>query len=597
MDNGVKIVVKRLKSVSISELEFRCHVDIVGAVRHEKVAALRAYYSFEDERLMLYDYYIKGSVYALLHGRTNGIRAHVDWVTRVKIAIGAAKGIAEIHIQNGGNLVHGNIKSSNILLNQQKYGCVSDLGLANMIKTTFTPTVGCYSLEVYSTQNISQAADVYSFGILLLELLTGKSTAHLPSAPEPVDLAKMVGSVKSKERASKVFDPDLLKNPTIREDMVKMLQIGMKCAAKSIKKRPLMIEVVNMLEDIIRMSPEIHGSLSKELVFANNANPTFDLEDVFRATGEVLGRGTLGFCFKAILFNEKAIVVKRLRDVIVTYEEFQQQMEVIGRMRHGNVYDLMAYHFSTGEKILVYDYGHQESVFALLHGKKGTNGTPLDWQTRLKIVVGAARGITHIHRQDGWKLVHGNIKSSNIFVNEKKYGIVFDVGLAKLIDPTRLLTRSTPGYFAPEVTDTRKVSQASDVYSFGVVLLELISGKQSYHITDNGQVISLVDWVQSVFFNEWTTKMIDLELRKYQNDEKAMMQVFQIAMDCVAIIPERRPKIHEIVKMLEGVSGFNPSSELRLEYVSEECTRGQPSIESRLEDLLEGLFSSSVLFR
>ncbi|PIN09314.1 Serine/threonine protein kinase [Handroanthus impetiginosus] len=324
-------------------------------------------------------------------------------------------------------------------------------------------------------------------------------------------------------------------------------------------------------------SEEIHGPFRKELVFANNANPTFDLEDVFRATGEVLGRGTLGFCYKAILFNEKAIVVKRLRDVIVKYEEFQQQMEVISRMRHGNVYDLMAYHFSTGEKILVYDYYHQESVFTLLHGKKGTNGKPLDWQTRLKIVVGVARGIAHIHRQDARKLVHGNIKSSNIFVNEKQYGTVSDVGLAKLIDPTRLLITTTPGYFAPEVADTRKVSQASDVYSFGVVLLELISGKQSYHITDDGEVISLVDWVQSVFYNEWTTKMVDLELRKYQNDdEEAMMQVFQIAMDCVAIIPERRPRMPEIVKMLEEIGGFNPSNESSLEDVLEEGTWGQP---------------------
>ncbi|PIN09315.1 Serine/threonine protein kinase [Handroanthus impetiginosus] len=595
MDNGVKIVVKRLKSASISEQDFKHHMDIIGNVRHENVAPLRAYYSSKYEQVMLYDYYSEGSVYALLQGRTDENRARVDLETRLRIAIGAARGIAEIHRQNGGKLVHGNIKSSNIFLGGQRYGSISDLGLASMIKTKFTPTIQCYAPEVKSTRNVSQASDVYSFGILLLELLTGESTTYLPGAPEPINFVKLVGSVKSKEKASGVFDPDRLKHHT--KVMVEMLQIGLKCVARSIKERPLMTEVVNMLEDIIRMSPEIHCLLRKELVFLNNANPAFDFKAISRARIEFVWEGTFGFCCKAILFNEKAIVMKRFIRFTPVIYEFQRHMEVIGRMGHENVYELRAYYFSPVEKILVYDYYNQGSVSALLHGEKGTNRTPLDWETRLKIAVGAARGIAHIHRQCRGKLVHGNVKSSNIFVNEKKYGCVSHVGLAKFCYPTRPSTWSTWGYVAPEFECFEAVSQASDVYSFGVVLLELISGKQSYHITNDGKAFLLVDWVQSVFYNEWTTKMIDLELRKYQNDEEAMMQVFRIAMDCVAIIPERRPKMREIVKMLEGVSGFNPSSESRLEYVSEECTRGEPSIESRLEDLLEGLFSSSVLFR
>ncbi|KAK6132204.1 hypothetical protein DH2020_034062 [Rehmannia glutinosa] len=230
MDDGVKIVVKRLKSVNISEPEFKRHMEIIGNVRHENVAALRAYYSSNDERLMLYDYYINGSVSALLHGETrfrnfsssalnissivslemsfityylisynqqngspqvnemenvndlvhflmfpgqNGeTPALVNWDTRLTIAVGAARGIAEVHTQNGGKLVHGNIKSSNIFLNSQRYGCVSDLGLTSMVTTKFMPTARCYAPEVKNTENVSQASDVYSFGILLLELLT-----------------------------------------------------------------------------------------------------------------------------------------------------------------------------------------------------------------------------------------------------------------------------------------------------------------------------------------------------------------------------------------------------------------------------------------
>ncbi|KAK6132200.1 hypothetical protein DH2020_034058 [Rehmannia glutinosa] len=235
-DNGVRIVVKRLKSMGISEEDFKCHMDIVGNIRHENVAALRAYYSSKDERLMLYDYYSTGSVYALLHGQTGQTQAPVNWETRLKILVGAARGIAEIHTQNDGKLVHGNIKTSNVFLNHKQYGCVSDLGATNMIEATFMPTAHCYAPEVKNTKNVSQASDVYSFGILLLELLTRKSTAHVPGGPEAVDLVKLVHSVENRERADKVFDADLLKHPTLREQMVKMLQIGMRCVEKSIKR-------------------------------------------------------------------------------------------------------------------------------------------------------------------------------------------------------------------------------------------------------------------------------------------------------------------------------------------------------------------------
>ncbi|KAG8381516.1 hypothetical protein BUALT_Bualt06G0129900 [Buddleja alternifolia] len=568
MDNGVRIVVKRLNSGSISEQEFKRHMDFIGNVRHANVAPLRAYYSSNDEKLMMYDYHNKGSMYALLHGngQTGEFLAHVDWETRLRIAIGAARGIAEIHSQNGGKLVHGNIKSSNIFLNPQHYGCVSDLGLTNIIETTFMPTARCYAPEVESTQNVSQESDVYSFGIFLLELLTRKSPVH-------VNLVKLVNSIKSKVRTSTVFDADLLEFPAIREQMVKVLQIGISCIAKSIKKRPKMYGVVNMLENLGKMNIGNSVSLERKLVFVEDGNVTFELEDMLRASAEYLGRGTFGSSYKAVLRNRDiTISVKRLKDVNVTFEEFQQHMEAVGRMRHENVVQLRAYHFRREEALLVYDYCDQDSLYALLHG---TERTLLDWETRLKIAIGAARGISHIHRQDGRKLVHGNIKSSNIFLNQHQYGLVSEAGLAKVMKPVSRAVMRTPNYFAPEVKNTRKTSQASDVYSFGVVLLELVSGKPSQDTKKEGEVISLAEWVQSVISDDWPAEVFDIELMRYQSDKEAMARFLHIAMDCINFVPDYRPKMTEVVKMLEEISGVD--------------RQDSPSIESRLEDLLEDL--------
>lgn len=238
--------------------------------------------------------------------------------------------------------------------------------MTNIIETSFSPTVRCYAPEVKNTQNVSQASDVYSFGILLLELLTRRSPAYAPDCHKGVDLVELVSSVKNRERASKVFDADLLKHAAIREEMIKMLEIGIRCAAKSIKNRPKMSEVVRMLEDISQVKPISRAS--GELVFFDNCNATFDLEDLFRASAEVLGEGTFGNCYKTTLEDGQTITVKKLRYVDVTVKEFRQHMEVVGRMRHENVAELKAYSFSRESRLVVYDYHEKDSLYASLHG-------------------------------------------------------------------------------------------------------------------------------------------------------------------------------------------------------------------------------------
>ncbi|KAK6155839.1 hypothetical protein DH2020_010087 [Rehmannia glutinosa] len=436
------------------------------------------------------------------------------------------------------------------------------------------PTARCYAPEVETTQDATQASDVYSFGILLLELLTRESPVH--GGFEAVDLVKLVSYAKSKERAAKVFDADLLKlrsireHPSIREHMIRLLQIGISCVSKLPEKRPKMAQVVKMLEDLM-INAGNSVFLERKLVFVENGIPAFGLEDMLLSSAEVLGKGSFGSSYMAILNNGSTIVVKRYKHVNVSFKEFLQHMDVIWRLRHANVAKLRAYYFSRDDVLLVYDYQNQDNVYALLHGNKGSGRKPLDWETRLNIAVGAARGIDHIHRQDGQKLVHGNIKSSNIFLNKQQYGLVSDAGMARMMTPIGRSVMRNPGYCAPEVKDTSNVSQASDVYSFGVVLLELISGKLSEQRTGDGAVISLVKWIQYVILVDRNADVSDIVLLRYHNKKESMRQLLQLALDCVASVPERRPKMPQVVKMLEEISRT--------------ITGGKSSVGSRLEDL------------
>ncbi|KAG6649908.1 probable inactive receptor kinase At4g23740 [Carya illinoinensis] len=308
----------------------------------------------------------------------------------------------------------------------------------------------------------------------------------------------------------------------------------------------------------------------EKLVFFEGNNLAFDLEDLLRSSAEVLGKGSFGTTYKAALEDGNTVVVKRLKEVCVGKREFVLQMEVIGSIRHENVSELRAYYYSKDEKLAVYDYHHQGSVSAMLHGKRGEEGrTPLDWETRLRIVIGAARGIAHIHTQDGGnKLVHGNIKASNTFLNSQGYGCVSDVGLAAVMSSMYAPMRAA-GYRAPEVTDTRKASHASDVFSFGVLLLELLTGKSPVHNTGGQEVVHLVRWVNSVVREEWTAEVFDVELLRYPNIEEEMVEMLQIGLACVVRMPEERPKMQDVVKLMEEIrrvnTGKRPSAELKPE--------------------------------
>ncbi|KZV33461.1 putative inactive receptor kinase-like [Dorcoceras hygrometricum] len=300
-----------------------------------------------------------------------------------------------------------------------------------------------------------------------------------------------------------------------------------------------------------------HQGNGGRLTFFEGCNLAFDLEDLLRASAEVLGKGTFGTTYKAALEDATTVAVKRLKEVIVGKKDFEQHMAIVGNIRHENVAPLRAYYYSKDEKLVVYDYYNQGSVSALLHAKRGENWTPLDWETRLKVAMGAARGMAHIHSQTGGKLAHGNIKASNIFINSQQYGCVCDVGLATLMNPITPPAIRATGYRAPEITDTRKATQASDVYSFGVFILELLTGKSPVYSSGGEEIIHLVRWVHSVVREEWTGEVFDVELLRYPNIEEEMVSMLQIGMSCVERMPEQRPKIEDVVKMLEEIRGVN----------------------------------------
>eukprot|EP00257_Ricinus_communis_P017312 XP_015575723.1 probable inactive receptor kinase At5g58300 [Ricinus communis] len=251
-----------------------------------------------------------------------------------------------------------------------------------------------------------------------------------------------------------------------------------------------------------------------KLFFFEGCSYNFDLEDLLRASAEVLGKGSYGTAYKAVLEDGTTVVVKRLKEIVVGKKEFEQQMEIVGRVgQHPSVAPLRAYYYSKDEKLLVYNYMPTGSFFALLHGNREEGSSAVDWNARMKICLGAARGIAHIHSEGGVKCVHGNIKASNILLTPNLDGCISDIGLTPLMNFPATVSR-TIGYRAPEVIETRKINQKSDVYSFGVVLLEMLTGKAPLQAPGREYVVDLPRWVRSVVREEWTAEVFDVELMK-----------------------------------------------------------------------------------
>ncbi|CAN8245390.1 unnamed protein product [Cochlearia groenlandica] len=297
-----------------------------------------------------------------------------------------------------------------------------------------------------------------------------------------------------------------------------------------------------------------------KIIFFGGRNHSFDLDDLLSSSAEVMGKGAFGKTYKVTMEDMSTVVVKRLKEVVVGRREFEQQMEIIGMIRHDNVVELKAYYYSKDDKLAVYSYFNQGNLFEMLHGDKGMySRVPLDWNARLKIATGAARGLARIHEGNNGRFVHGNIKSSNIFLDSQSYGCIGDLGLTAIMRSLPQTTCLASGYNAPETTDTRRGTQFSDIYSFGVILLELLTGKTpASPDAAQSKNMDLVTWIRTMVVKEWTGEVFDMEILSQQGDfEEEMLEMLQIGLSCVSPKQQDRPNIAQVVKLIEDIRSIH----------------------------------------
>lgn len=276
-----------------------------------------------------------------------------------------------------------------------------------------------------------------------------------------------------------------------------------------------------------------------------------------------IGGGAIGTVYKATFEGGLAIAVKKLETLgrIKVQEEFEQEISRLGNLRHPNLVAVQGYYWSSTMQLILSDFISNGNLYHHLHEVRPGN-TSLCWGRRFRIALGTAKAVAYLHHDCKPQILHFDIKSSNILIDDDFEPRLSDYGLGKLLPMLDSYISSrrfhtAVGYVAPELAcQSLRLTEKCDVYSFGVIVLELVTGRRPVESSES-EVVILCEYVRSSLERGEGATCIDPNL--HQRPENEVMQVLKLGLICTAQTPSRRPSMAEVVQVLESIK---PNSDL-----------------------------------
>ncbi|KAF8035270.1 hypothetical protein BT93_C1329 [Corymbia citriodora subsp. variegata] len=286
----------------------------------------------------------------------------------------------------------------------------------------------------------------------------------------------------------------------------------------------------------------------------------FTLRQIKASTGNFdsvnkIGEGGFGPVYKGTLLDGTIIAVKQLSSKSKQgNREFLNEIGMISALQHPNLVKLYGCCIEGNHLLLVYEYMENNCLARALFGQD-EQLIELDWVTRKKICLGIARGLAYLHEESRLKIVHRDIKATNVLLDKELNAKISDFGLAKLDEEenTHISTRiaGTIGYMAPEYAMRGYLTDKADVYSFGVVALEIVSGKSNTNYRPKEEFVYLLDWAYVLQEQGNVLELVDPRLGSNYSEEEAM-RMLNLALLCTNPSPTLRPPMSSVVSMLEG---------------------------------------------
>ncbi|XP_042392963.1 probable serine/threonine-protein kinase At1g01540 isoform X1 [Zingiber officinale] len=314
----------------------------------------------------------------------------------------------------------------------------------------------------------------------------------------------------------------------------------------------------------------------------------FTLQEIMAATGQfsyenVIGEGGYGIVYRGVMQDGTQIAAKNLVNNKGQAEtEFMVEVEAIGRVRHKNLVRLLGYCAEGVHRILVYEYIENGNLEKWLHGDVGSR-SPLTWEIRMDIMLGVAKGILYLHEGLEPKVVHRDIKSSNILLDKQWTPKLSDFGLAKLLGTgrTHVTTRvmgtfglvnfyfsrllisfakqnlikncnlcPLDSYVAPEYASTGMLNEKNDVYSFGILLMEIICGRRPIDYNRPPSEVNIIEWIKIMVSSRKTDEVVDPKMPE-KPSPRALKKTLLVALRCVDSDSQQRPTIGHVLHMLQ----------------------------------------------
>ncbi|CAN8287460.1 unnamed protein product [Cochlearia groenlandica] len=265
----------------------------------------------------------------------------------------------------------------------------------------------------------------------------------------------------------------------------------------------------------------------------------------------IIGCGGFGTVYKLDMDDGNVFALKKIVKLNEGFNRFfERELEILGSIKHRYLVNLRGYCNSPTSKLLLYDYLPGGSLDQALHER----GEQLDWDSRVNIIIGAAKGLAYLHHDCSPRIIHRDIKSSNILLDGNLEARVSDFGLAKLLQDEEshitTIVAGTFGYLAPEYMQSGRATEKTDVYSFGVLVLEILSSKLPTDASFIEKGYNIVGWLNYLISESRAREIVDTNCEGVERE--SLDALISIATKCVSSSPEERPTMHRVVQLLES---------------------------------------------